>query len=53
MIKNLTLTGTIDEIKARVAALAAAGYNQLMVQLVPGQEDAIDDWARVFGLKAA
>ncbi len=51
MIRNLTLTGTVEEIRERVAGLAAAGYDQLMVQLVPGQEDALDDWARVFGLR--
>jgi 5,10-methylenetetrahydromethanopterin reductase len=53
LIRHLTLTGTADEIKPRVAALAAAGYDQLMVQLVPGPEHALDDWAGVFGLRGA
>ena len=47
MLKALTLTGTPDEIRERVDALRAAGYNQVAVQIVPGQEDAIEQWAEV------
>lgn len=47
MLRDLTLTGRPDEIRARVDQLADAGYNQVAVQLVPGHEDAIEDWAKV------
>jgi 5,10-methylenetetrahydromethanopterin reductase len=41
-----TLTGTPEAVCERVRALGDAGYDQLAIQLVPGHEDAIDDWAR-------
>ena len=47
ILKFTSLTGTAEEIRARVAAMAAAGYDQMAIQLVPGQEAAIDDWAAV------
>jgi 5,10-methylenetetrahydromethanopterin reductase len=47
MLKFTSLTGTEDEIRARVRAMAEAGYDQVAIQLVPGQEAAIDEWARV------
>ena len=47
MLKFTSLTGTADEIHGRVRAMAAAGYNQVAIQLVPGQEAAVDEWARV------
>ena len=31
----------------RVEALRSAGYTQFTVQIVPGQENAIEDWARI------
>lgn len=49
-IRSGTLTGTSAEIRERVATVRAAGYNQLTVQLVYGQEDAVEDWAKVFEL---
>ena len=48
LIRMATFTGTRDELRDRVRALAAAGYDQLAVQLVPGHEAAIEDWADVF-----
>ncbi|MBI2800684.1 MAG: LLM class flavin-dependent oxidoreductase [Gammaproteobacteria bacterium] len=47
MLKNSSLTGTADEIRTRAQQIEAAGYDQVAVQLVPGQEEAIEDWARV------
>jgi len=47
MLRACSLTDTPDEIRARVAEMGAAGYDQVAIQLVPGQEHAIDDWARV------
>jgi 5,10-methylenetetrahydromethanopterin reductase len=48
MVRNRTLTGTVEEIRAVIRELAAAGYQHLSIQLVPGHEAALDDWARVF-----
>ncbi|MCC6706749.1 MAG: LLM class flavin-dependent oxidoreductase [Gammaproteobacteria bacterium] len=47
ILKFTSLTGTADEIEARVAAMAAAGYHQMAIQLVPGQEAAMEDWAKL------
>jgi alkanesulfonate monooxygenase SsuD/methylene tetrahydromethanopterin reductase-like flavin-dependent oxidoreductase (luciferase family) len=48
LIRTTTFTGTVPELRDRVRALRDAGYHQLAIQLVPGHEAAIDDWARVF-----
>jgi 5,10-methylenetetrahydromethanopterin reductase len=50
MIRRTTMTATEPELIDRVAALRDGGYTQFTIQLVPGQEAAIEDWAR---LKAA
>ncbi len=47
LIRNLTFTGTVSELRDRLRALRDAGYNQFVIQLVPGHEAAIEDWARV------
>ena len=47
ILKFTSLTGTEDEVRGRVQAMAAAGYDQVAIQLVPGHESAIDEWARV------
>jgi 5,10-methylenetetrahydromethanopterin reductase len=47
LIRSGSLTGTVAEVRERIQGLAAAGYDQLAIQLVPGHEQAIDDWARV------
>jgi 5,10-methylenetetrahydromethanopterin reductase len=46
-IRSGTFTGTAAELRDRIPALEAAGYDQLTIQLVYGHEDAVDDWARV------
>ncbi len=51
LIKRLTFTAPEAELRERVERLREAGYRQLTVQLVHGAEDAIEDWARVFGLR--
>ena len=38
---------TVGELRDRIRALASAGYKQLTIQLVPGHEAALDDWAHV------
>ena len=47
LIRATSFTATQGEIKRRIDALRSAGFTQFTVQLVPGQEQAIADWARV------
>ena len=47
MIRQTTFTGTEVDLRKRIAALRDAGYTQFTIQLVPGQEVAIEDWARI------
>jgi 5,10-methylenetetrahydromethanopterin reductase len=47
LIRATSFTATEAEIKERIDALRAAGFTQFTVQLVPGQEEAIVDWARI------
>jgi 5,10-methylenetetrahydromethanopterin reductase len=49
MIRRTTFTGTEDDLRDRIAALRDGGYTQFTIQLVPGQEAAIEDWARIAG----
>ena len=42
-----TYTATEKELRDRFAALAAAGYSEIAVQIVPGQEHALEDWGRI------
>ena len=46
-LQAVSLTGTAEEIRARVATMQKAGYDQMAIQLVPGHEAALEDWARV------
>ena len=47
LIRQTTFTGTEPDLLDRIAALRDAGYTQFTIQLVPGQEHAIEDWARL------
>jgi 5,10-methylenetetrahydromethanopterin reductase len=47
LIRLTTFTATEPELKARIAALAAAGYDEIAIQIIPGQEHAIEDWGRI------
>jgi 5,10-methylenetetrahydromethanopterin reductase len=47
LIRATSFTATEAEIKQRIDTLRAAGFTQFTVQLVPGQEEAIADWARI------
>ena len=47
LIRLTTFTATEKELKARIAALADAGYSEIALQIVPGQEHAIEDWGRI------
>jgi 5,10-methylenetetrahydromethanopterin reductase len=45
--EHLTFTGTMPELRDKLRMLRDAGYRQWTIQLVPGHEDAIEDWAHV------
>jgi 5,10-methylenetetrahydromethanopterin reductase len=47
LIRATTITGSEAEIKTTIASFAAAGYTEVAVQIVPGQEHAIEDWGRI------
>jgi 5,10-methylenetetrahydromethanopterin reductase len=47
LIRATSFTSTEAEIRRRIDALRSAGYTQFTIQLVPGQEEAIADWARI------
>jgi 5,10-methylenetetrahydromethanopterin reductase len=47
LIRDTSFTATEAEIRQRIDALRGAGYTQFTIQLVPGQEEAIADWARI------
>jgi len=47
LIRATSFTATEGEIKRRIGALRDAGYTEFTIQLVPGQEAAIADWARI------
>ena len=47
LIKLTCFAATEAELKRRIAALAAAGYSEIAIQIVPGQEHAIEDWGRI------
>ena len=47
LIRRTTFTATETELKERIAVLADAGYTEIALQIVPGQEHAIEDWGRI------
>ena len=47
LIRRTTFTATEQELKQRVEALRDAGWNQLVIPITPGEERAIEDWARI------
>jgi alkanesulfonate monooxygenase SsuD/methylene tetrahydromethanopterin reductase-like flavin-dependent oxidoreductase (luciferase family) len=47
LVRRTTLTATEPELKERIAALAAAGYDEIAIRIVPGQEHAIEDWGKI------
>ncbi|HXW27628.1 MAG TPA: LLM class flavin-dependent oxidoreductase [Xanthobacteraceae bacterium] len=47
LIRSTSFTASEAEILRRIDALRGAGFTQFVIQLVPGQENAIADWARV------
>jgi hypothetical protein len=47
LIRLTTFTATEKELTQRITALAESGYTEIAVQIVPGQEHAIEDWGRI------
>jgi 5,10-methylenetetrahydromethanopterin reductase len=47
MMRLTTFTGTEADLLDRIAGLRDAGYTQFTIQLIPGQENAIEDWGRL------
>jgi 5,10-methylenetetrahydromethanopterin reductase len=47
LIRATSFTATETEIRDRIDALRSAGYTQFAIQVGPGQEEAIADWARI------
>ena len=47
MIRISSFTATEAELRRRVGDLRDAGYTEFTVQIVPGQEAAIEDWGRI------
>src|SRR6185312_10408451 len=47
LIRRTTFTAEEGEIIQRIEALRSAGWSQIVIPVVPGQEDAMEDWARV------
>ena len=47
LIRRTTFTASEQELKQRVEALRAAGWSQIVIPITPGEERAIEDWARI------
>jgi len=47
MVRISSFTATEAELKRRIGDLRDAGYTEFTVQIVPGQEAAIEDWGRI------
>lgn len=47
LIRQTSFTAPETELEHRIATLRDAGYSQFTVQVVPGHEDAIEDWGRL------
>jgi 5,10-methylenetetrahydromethanopterin reductase len=47
LIRRTTFTATEQELKQRVEAMRDAGWSQFVIPITPGEERAIEDWARI------
>jgi len=47
LIRRTTFTATEQALKQRVEALREAGWSQLVIAITPGEERALEDWARI------
>jgi 5,10-methylenetetrahydromethanopterin reductase len=48
LIRAMTTSGTAPELRDRMRRLKETGYDEVVVQITPGCETMIEDWARVF-----
>ena len=48
LIRTMTRSGTAPELRDRIRRLKEAGYDEVVVQVTPGCESMIDEWASVF-----
>ena len=53
LMRMASFTGTADELRRGLEALEEAGAQQFAIQLVPGQEKAMEEWMRVAELVSA
>lgn len=53
LMRISTFVGTAEELARRLSEMEEAGWTQLAVILPPGQEHALEDWARVRELAAS
>jgi 5,10-methylenetetrahydromethanopterin reductase len=47
LIRRTTFTASEQELTQRVAALRDAGWKQIVIPVTPGNEGALNDWARI------
>ncbi|HYZ25061.1 MAG TPA: LLM class flavin-dependent oxidoreductase [Rhodopila sp.] len=47
LIRHTTFTGTEQDITQRIEAMRDGGLSQLVIPVVPGHEDAVEEWGRV------
>ena len=47
LIRHATWTATAPELIERIAAIEAAGFNQIVFSILTGQEHAIEDWGQI------
>jgi hypothetical protein len=47
LVRRTTFTADEQELKQRVEALRGAGWSQIVIAIAPGEERAIEDWARI------
>ncbi|HEY8288585.1 MAG TPA: LLM class flavin-dependent oxidoreductase [Acetobacteraceae bacterium] len=47
LIRSTTFTAGEQELKQRIEALRGAGWSQIVIAVTPGDERAIEDWARI------
>jgi 5,10-methylenetetrahydromethanopterin reductase len=48
LIRATTACGTAPELRDRMRHLRDAGYDEIVIQVPPGHETMLEDWARVF-----
>ena len=47
LIRRTTFTAGEQELKQRIEALRDSGWNQFVIAIAPGEERALEDWARI------